>query len=159
MTYQPLARSVICIKTILVPLDGSHRAETILAHAEALAKAFGAKDRAAPGDRTIKLSVVTPYEMAPDDDPKEAERMTTESKGYLATKEGELRAMGIDVKACVENGPVVAGILDVAEREHADLIAMASHGRTGLGLVFYGSVAAGVLHKADRPLLLIRSDD
>ena len=30
-------------KTILVPLDGSHRAETILAHAEALAKAFRAK--------------------------------------------------------------------------------------------------------------------
>jgi nucleotide-binding universal stress UspA family protein len=145
-------------KTILVPLDGSHRAETILAHAEALATAFRAKivllQVVEPN-----VSVVTPYDMVPYYDPKEAERMTTESKGYLATKEGELRALGIEVKSCVENGPVVAGILDVAEREHADLIAMASHGRTGLGRVFYGSVAAGVLHKADRPLLLIRSDD
>jgi len=44
------------------------------------------------------------------------------------------------------------------EREGADLIAMASHGRTGLARVFYGSVAAGILHKVDRPLLLIRSE-
>ncbi|MCB0137738.1 MAG: universal stress protein, partial [Caldilineaceae bacterium] len=57
------------------------------------------------------------------------------------------------------SGPVVTAILDVAEREKADLIAMASHGRTGLSRVFYGSVAAGILHKADRPLLLIRASD
>jgi nucleotide-binding universal stress UspA family protein len=145
-------------KTILVPLDGSHRAEIILAHAEALATRFQAKivllQVVEPN-----VSVVTPYDMVPYYDPKEAERMTNEAKGYLAMKEGELHSLGIEVKSCVENGPVVAGILDVAEREHADLIAMASHGRTGLGRVFYGSVAAGVLHKADRPLLLIRSGD
>jgi nucleotide-binding universal stress UspA family protein len=145
-------------KTILVPLDGSHRAENILAHAEALASKFGA--------RVVLLqvvepsvSIVTPYDMVPYYDPKEAERMMGEAKGYLAGKEGELKALGIDVKSCVESGPVVTGILEVAERENADLIAMASHGRTGLGRVFYGSVAAGVLHKADRPLLLIRSAD
>ena len=39
----------------------------------------------------------------------------------------------------------------------ADLIAMASHGRTGMSQVFYGSVAAGVLHRVDRPLLLVRA--
>ncbi|MBU4426139.1 MAG: universal stress protein, partial [Proteobacteria bacterium] len=38
-----------------------------------------------------------------------------------------------------------------------DLIAIASHGRSGLSRVFYGSVAAGILNRADRPLLLIRS--
>lgn len=48
-------------------------------------------------------------------------------------------------------------ILDTADREGADLIAFASHGRIGLSRVFYGSVAAGALHRADRPLLLIRS--
>jgi nucleotide-binding universal stress UspA family protein len=36
---------------------------------------------------------------------------------------------------------------------------MASHGRSGLAQVFYGSVAAGVLHRIDRPLLLIRSQN
>jgi hypothetical protein len=39
----------------------------------------------------------------------------------------------------------------------ADLIAMASHGRTGMSQVFYGSVAAGVLHRVDRSLLLVRA--
>lgn len=145
-------------KTILVPLDGSHRAETILAHAEALATRFGAQvvllQVVEPS-----VSIVTPYDMVPYYDPKEAERMLNEAKAYLASKEGELKALGIDVKSCVESGPVVSGILEAAARENADLIAMASHGRTGLGRVFYGSVAAGVLHKADRPLLLIRSDD
>jgi nucleotide-binding universal stress UspA family protein len=34
---------------------------------------------------------------------------------------------------------------------------MASHGRGGLYRVFYGSVAAGVLHRIDRPLLLVRT--
>ena len=145
-------------KTILVPLDGSKRAELILAHAEALAAAFGAKvvllQVVEPS-----VSIVTPYDMVPYYDPKEAERMVTEAKGYLNGKEGELRARGIDVKSRIENGPVVAGILEVAESESADLIAMASHGRTGLGRVFYGSVAAGVLHKADRPLLLVRAEE
>jgi nucleotide-binding universal stress UspA family protein len=145
-------------KTILVPLDGSPRAESILAHAEALATKFQAKIVLL---QVIEpsVSVVTPYDMVPYYDPKEAERMMAEAKAYLAGKEGELAELGIQVKSYVESGPVVAGILEVAERESADLIAMASHGRTGLGRVFYGSVAAGVLHKADRPLLLIRTDD
>ena len=70
-----------------------------------------------------------------------------------------IRDRGIEAKSVVESGPVVSVILDVAEREKADLVAMASHGRTGLSRVFYGSVAAGILHKADRPLLLIRAQD
>ena len=48
-------------------------------------------------------------------------------------------------------------IVTSAEREGVDLIAITSHGRTGLSQVFYGSVAAGVLHCVSRPLLLIRS--
>ncbi|MBP8292065.1 MAG: universal stress protein [Caldilineaceae bacterium] len=144
--------------TILVPLDGSPRAEKILAHVEALALKFAAK--------VILLQVVepnvamvTPYDMVPYYDPAEAEHITADARAYLATKEGELRSLGIDVKSATESGPVVSVVLDVAEREGADLIAMASHGRTGLGRVFYGSVAEGILHKADRPLLLIRATD
>lgn len=145
-------------KTILVPLDGSPRAETILAHAASLAGKYQA--------RLVLLQVVeplvamvTPYDMVPYVDKEAAERSMDEAKAYLASKEGEMRGQGIDAKSVAESGPIVSVILDVAEREHADLIAMASHGRTGLSRVFYGSVAAGVLHKADRPLLLIRAQD
>ena len=50
------------------------------------------------------------------------------------------------------------GQVDAAERERVDLIAMASHGRTGLSRAVYGSVAAGVLHQVDRPMLLVRAE-
>lgn len=145
-------------KTILVPLDGSKRAESILAHVESLAGKYGAKVVLLQVVEPT-VSMVTPYDMVPYVDPKEAERYITAAKEYLQGKEGEFRAQQIRAKAVVESGPVVSVILDVAEREKADLIAMASHGRTGLSRVFYGSVAAGVLNKADRPLLLIRASD
>jgi len=59
----------------------------------------------------------------------------------------------------VVHGPVVEAIINAAQSEGADLIALASHGRSGLSWVFYGSVAAGVFHRINRPLLLIRSLD
>ena len=72
-------------------------------------------------------------------------------------RKGEFREKGIEARTRVVYGPVVQAIIDAAEGKDADLIAMASHGRSGLSGVFYGSVAAGVLHRVDRPLLLIRS--
>ena len=51
--------------------------------------------------------------------------------------------------------PVI--ICQTAEQENVDLIAMASHGRTAAARFFYGSVAAGVLNRIDRPLRMIRS--
>ncbi len=56
-------------------------------------------------------------------------------------------------------GPPVEAIIAMAKEENVDLIALASHGRSGLARVFYGSVAAGILHRADRPLLLIRASE
>lgn len=143
---------------ILVPLDGSTRAETILPHAVSLATKYRAKLLLLQVVEPV-VAMVTPYDMVPYVDNEAAERQLQEARGYLASKEGEVRGQGIEVKTIVESGPVVTAILDVAEREKADLIAMASHGRTGLSRVFYGSVAAGILHKADRPLLLIRASD
>lgn len=57
----------------------------------------------------------------------------------------------------VVHGLIVETIIVSAESENADLIAIASHGRSVLSRVFYGSVAVGILHRADRPLLVIRS--
>ena len=143
-------------KTILVPLDGSPRAEKILAHVEPLAAEFGAK--------VILMQVVepeatlvTPYDMVPYYDPAAVERQMVEARTYLASKEGELTAKGIAAKTVIETGATVASILAVADRENVDLVAMASHGCSGLGRVFYGSVAAGVLHATNRPLLLVRA--
>jgi nucleotide-binding universal stress UspA family protein len=143
-------------KRILVPLDGSRRAEGIAAHVEQLAREVGSE--------VIFLQVleptaalVTPYDMVPYFDAEEIERRRDEAKNYLHGIAGDFRKRGISAREVVVQGPIVRSILDVAEREQASLIAMASHGRSGLARVFYGSVAAGVLQQADRPLLIIRA--
>jgi nucleotide-binding universal stress UspA family protein len=88
---------------------------------------------------------------------QEIEQRIKDAEYYLAVIKGEFREKGIDARTLVVQGPIVKTIINLASHEEADLIAMTSHGRSGLARVFYGSVAAGVLHLVDRPLLLIRS--
>ncbi|HOA25002.1 MAG TPA: universal stress protein [Aggregatilineales bacterium] len=143
---------------ILVPLDGSGRAEAILKHVEILARCLGSQ--------IIFLRVLEP--LPPLIDPGEApvmlnveemKREAEEAERYLRARQGEWRSMGLDARTRIAQGPIVKTILDVAQAEDVDLIAMASHGRTGLAHLFYGSVALGVLHRTDRPVLLVRSID
>ena len=143
-------------KTVLVPLDGSKRAEAILPHVENLAQLCDA--------RVIFLEVVElvhvdmgPDGMSPVLDAQIVEQEMHIAESYLAALQDEFRKRGIEARKRVAYGSVVGQIMNVAKQEGADLIAMASHGRTGLSRVFYGSVAAGVLHSVDRPLLLVRS--
>jgi nucleotide-binding universal stress UspA family protein len=70
---------------------------------------------------------------------------------------GDYKDKNISAKLLIGQGPVVKSIIETASREGADLVAMASHGRGAIQRTFYGSVAAGVLQRIDRPLLLIRS--
>ena len=145
-------------QTILVPLDGSKRAEAILPHVEQLAHRYDAKvvflRVIEPVTAVIGLEG-TPYMLYQ----QEFEQRIGQAESYLKALQGEFREKGIEARMHVVHGPVVEAIIDTAQREDVDLIAIASHGRSGLSQVFYGSVAAGVLHRADRPLLLIRSQN
>jgi nucleotide-binding universal stress UspA family protein len=141
-------------KTILVPLDGSKRSEAILPHVEELAQANRSK--------VVFFQVVEPILIAAGAEfafqtQEEYEVLDKQAEEYLAGIKGEFREKGIDARAIVDHGPVVEAIIRASEREDADLIAIASHGRTGLSRVFYGNVAVGILHRVDRPLLVIRS--
>ncbi len=149
-------------QSILVPLDGSIRAERILPHVEALALRFKS--------RVLFLQVLNPLQVANlslhvsgihtdlvAQSLKDFGKRYEEVQQYLAGWQGEFREKGIDARKFIEQGPIVETIIMVAKRENADLIAMASHGRSGMARVFYGSVTAGVLQMIDRPILLIRS--
>jgi nucleotide-binding universal stress UspA family protein len=145
-------------KTILAPLDGSKRAEKILPHVEALAQKFGAT--------LVLMQVVdpavteaAPYDIVPNYDPEQAARLMDEAKAYLNKLKEQFQSKGIETKTVFESGSIVLSIIDVATREQADLIAIASHGRTGLARVFYGSVASGLLNRTDWPLLIIRAEN
>ena len=143
-------------QNILVPLDGSKRAEAILPHVENLARCFHTK--------VIFLVVAEPALMLEYDEVidmprylQERDQQKKKTQSYLTALQTEFRAKGIEVQTLLSRGPVVKAIIDAARSENAELIAMASHGHSGLPRTFYGSIAAGVLQRIDRPLLLIRS--
>lgn len=145
-------------KTILVPLDGSARAEAILPHVQAMAKAFGSK---VVFLQIIDPSVaaVPPYGMVTVVDEAEMQNQVNAADSYLDKLIQTLHSQNIEAVGLSQVGGAVRAIIEVAAQENADLIAMASHGRTGLARVFYGSVTAGVLHQADRPLLIVRAEN
>jgi len=149
------AKEANIYKTILVPLDGSKRAERILKHVEALAHCFNAQ--------VIFLQVVTAPNLVGYNEcaillyHHNLEQLAKQAGSYLNSLKGEFREKGIEAKTCVVGGPIVEQIIACALKGDADLVAMTSHGRTGLARAFYGSVTAGVLNLIDRPLLIIRA--
>lgn len=151
-------------KRILVPLDGSERAERILPHAETLAR---------NGDSTVILlyvvepaaaSFVPGMSMMVTPAPQELEiywknlqDAEKQAEEYLQKEAAILEKKGIKTERVLQRGDPVNTIVNIAAEKDVDLVAMTSHGRTGLERVFYGSVTGGVLQKVDRPLLLIRA--
>jgi len=141
---------------ILVPLDESERAEKVLPYIEDLARQFGSE--------VLLLHVLElmPEQLgvAPESLPIPQEVYDTaykNSRSYLARIQASLSRIGVVSSVHLMWGQVVATIVEFAARAKVDLIAMASHGRTGLARFYYGSVAAGVLHRISCPLLLVRS--
>lgn len=143
------------VRRILVPLDGSERAETALAPAIELTESLNAA--------LILLHVVEPAEYF---------RVTEYPAGssYLLGFDGErgpdddlselarqLQRPGLSVNALVEGGDPVTTILAVAEEERVDAIVMASHGRGGLARLALGSVTEGVARRSTAPVLVVNA--
>jgi len=144
--------------TILVPLDGSKRAEAILGHVEDIAKSNDAI--------LIFLKVEEEPIMLERDEVIDVEKyhkafvkQIALSQGYLDDLQAKFNEKEIEADTKLAYGSVVKAILNTASETGADLVAMATHGLSGLARVSYGSVAAGVLQAADIPILLIRSCD
>lgn len=149
-------------RTILVPLDGSQYAESILPYIEQVASLIGSTVvllQVIELPHLVGLPKGDIYDALPQSTPAEVSQQLTETRHYLDTVVQRLAGKGINTETLVEYGPVVVTIMRVARQIEASLIAMASHGRGGLTDVYYGSVAAGVLQRIDRPLLIVRAQD
>jgi nucleotide-binding universal stress UspA family protein len=143
------------IKTILVPTDFSEYAEHAYNWALGLAADCKAKIvlfHAAPTMSHLAFPETVYY---PDMARMERELMADAEKriGEFATKKGT-RAVPVETRVTV--GEAVWEICRMAEKEHADLIIMGSHGRTGLSHVVLGSVAERVVRHATCPVLVVR---
>jgi len=141
-------------KKILVPLDGSELAERALLEAEQLARMFGSE---------IILFEVVPFmpiygspELVTPLIVDEKQRESVEA--YLAKLAGELKQKGFSVSTMVKTGQQVAlEIIEFAKERGVDLIAMCTHGRSGITRWVLGSVTLKVLTRAENPILLIRA--
>jgi nucleotide-binding universal stress UspA family protein len=143
--------------TILVLLDGSKRAEAILCYVKDLALRYDAT--------VILLQVIEPqaFRIDPERDHttlrEQLERRKKHVQSYLAALQQVFREKGVKAHTRIVQGSAVEAIINTAEREDADLIAIAGQDRAGWSEGFYGCVAAGALHCVDWPVLLIRSQE
>jgi nucleotide-binding universal stress UspA family protein len=79
-----------------------------------------------------------------------------EAEEYLGGLEKRLKAKGINVDSHVRYGNEAEEILDHASTRDIDLIAMSTHGRSGVGRWLIGSVAEKVLRHSPKPIFLVR---
>jgi len=81
-----------------------------------------------------------------------------EAEDYVPDLARRLQEEGVLAEAKVRYGDPVEEILDHVTWDHIDLIAMATHGRTGLTRVVLGSVVEHVLRRTPVPMLLVRAE-
>ncbi|HLU26580.1 MAG TPA: universal stress protein [Longimicrobiales bacterium] len=142
------------IRNILVPLDGSHLAESVIEHATRLGRLYGARYTLL---RVAAPEVAVGYPPAPHGSwviPDAGESPDADAaREYLEGVADRLRGDGLEVETRVVRHlqPAVA-ILSAAERD-VDVIAMATHGRGGISRAILGSVADKVIRGANVPVL------
>ena len=143
-------------KRALVPLDGSPVAETILPFILQIA---GPLDMDIVLLRVVRPTPPTIIEGTKYMEIEDVEARRVEAEEYLAPVAAELRGKGVRVSTRVRRGEPAEQIVSAAEHEGADLIAMSTHGRGGLGRLLFGSVAEAVLRHADIPVFLLRATE
>jgi nucleotide-binding universal stress UspA family protein len=157
LLYRPTARSADCAQRvplrILVPLDGSGISESILQEAIEIGAVYDAT--------YVLMQVVAPPIFASADATlkfeTDASAMRREAIDYLNHQAAIMRARGLSVETrVIVQGNTASGIIEEAAESKCDLIAMATHGRSGWSRIALGSVADKVLRTAPIPLLVMK---
>ena len=156
------------MKTILVPLDGSALAEQALPYVRTLAPLLGARVRllnVIVDDQQESLmaegiaasyGVIDPLATQREREHRSLATLTQHAEGYLDSRAAQLRGQGIDVEMDVRCGPAADVIIEAAEGLDISLIAMATHGYSGLRRWALGSVTDRVVHAAPTPVFVVR---
>ncbi len=152
-------------KTILVLLDGSELAESVLPHAEALAKQRDTELIDVVLLRVCEPLVTPAYSMAEFGEPtfswgafmqQDMAKNKEVTKEYLAGAEKRFKDIDVRVQSKVLVGRAADEIVDYVNKNPFNLIVMATHGRSGLRRWVYGSVADNVLQAVTSPILVVR---
>jgi nucleotide-binding universal stress UspA family protein len=142
-------------RRILVPLDGSSLAEQILPAAVRIAQAMSGELMLLQ----VPIAQMAGWTTSEWPAPVLSMLATAEenAQAYLSNVAGRLTQQGIVVSTATRIGSVANAIVEYAEDNQVDLIALCTHGRTGLARWALGSVADRVLRASNTPILLIRA--
>jgi nucleotide-binding universal stress UspA family protein len=143
-------------REIVVGLDGSRLAEAVLPPAIELARLFRVS--------LTLLQVIEPLPVASDPplpiptgyDERVTEALRGEAQDYLESVAEMVRKEGVQASAAARLGWSAAGTLLDLTPEHAGLLAIATHGRSGLKRALVGSVADKLVRAAQVPVLVVR---
>jgi nucleotide-binding universal stress UspA family protein len=134
---------------ILVPLENSPYDAAILAHVRPLARLCDARIlliHVADGWAARNMAQL---------ELRESEELRAD-RDYLNRLTTMLEKEGFDVDSLLAAGDPTSEIIEAAEREHCDLIAMSTHGHRYIKDIILGSVAESVRHRCTIPVLLVR---
>ena len=139
---------------ILVPLDGSPVANEAIASAKELAEVLGA-------EITLVGAVPPPiyaytYTDMPQELPEQLDDEQAALHRYLEEVANDLRTTGRIVRTEVAFDAPVSAISDVAREKEIDVIVMSTHGSGGVTRLVMGSVANGVIRRANVPVVVVR---
>jgi nucleotide-binding universal stress UspA family protein len=171
-------RRCVVLQRILVPLDGSELAEAVLPYVKEISQRCDTirvtllQVVRPPGGHTaatfLPMDSDFPTEMSPGSGAdveavrypiyreQEIESVRSQAEASLTPVARQLREDGLDVQVEVAFGRPADQIVQFAEEEGMDLIAMCTHGRSGIGRWILGSVADKVLRGTHLPVMLVR---
>ena len=141
---------------IMVCLDGSKLAEQILPYATEQARRFCSKLVLL---QVWSMSIAEITKTTSNSFELKQQTLNDEAKNYLEKVAAPLKEQGLNVICVTLQGIAEDVIIGYAQDETIDLIAMTTHGRSGLGRTIFGSVADQVLRKSGLPILLIKPKD
>lgn len=157
---RPDMRAPSKLETLMIPLDSEGGGEVALPIATEIARECGA---------TLHLvSVVPTVDTLTGDELAAARLLPNATAATLDTEADEqvrpyleqlverLTSEGVRTQAHIHRGKTTTALLKEAAQNKADMIVIATHGRTGLGAIWIGSVAASLVSKVNQPLLLVR---
>lgn len=134
---------------IVVPLDGSEIAEAVLAYVSPMASRLGSRVVLLHADADPYADMFGPESMV------RGEGNQMRLSGYLEGVAERLISKGIECSTYYEMGTPSSVILRYVEEQNPDLVAMSTHGRSGLRRMVVGSITSTILPRAQAPLLVV----
>lgn len=144
------------IKRILVPLDGSKLGEAAIPYVEQLAKSLDAEIVLFQVGESITVSGGFDdgvFYAKPT--PQDLDKRKAFGIAYLDGVGKPLRKQGLEASSVLVMGHAAEQIMNYAEDNAIDLVALSSHGRSGMGRWVFGSVTDKVIHTGDIPVLVV----